>query len=61
MQASLFSRPQLRARLVDQLLGFAALDTRDVVLVLEQHAQRIEGGKAKELIDEARAQLRAAE
>ena len=58
---------QLRAHLVDELLHLAGFDADDVVLILEQNAERvgdrrgIEGGKAKELIDEVRAELRAAE
>src|SRR5262245_25749584 len=34
-------RAQLGVHLVDQLLGLAAFDAGDVVLVLEQHAERV--------------------
>jgi len=37
-------RPQLSAHLVDQLLHLAAFDPRDVVLILEQYAERVGGG-----------------
>src|SRR5579871_6012590 len=37
---------QLRAHLLDQLLGGTAFEPRDVVLVLEQHAERVgDGGR----------------
>src|ERR1700757_2511593 len=38
----------LRAHLIEQLLGLAALDARDVVLVFQQHAERIVDGRGIE-------------
>ena len=36
---------QLRAHLVDQLLRLGAFEARDVVLILEQHAERVGDGR----------------
>src|ERR1700737_1529407 len=38
---TLFRGPQLRAHLIDQLLGFAAFEPDDVVLIFEQDAERV--------------------
>src|SRR5215471_12708512 len=40
-EESSFRRPQLRAQTVDQLLRLGAFDAGDIVLVLEQHAERV--------------------
>src|SRR5689334_2300222 len=44
----LLRRPQLRAHLVEHFLGLGAFEARDVVLIFEQHAERVGDGRGIE-------------